>query len=398
VSQPPPFGTPSPSVHRQARIEALLRKRPRGLSTAAPGTHAAQPTKTITQASLVLTYLHPAVLPNLRTLILTEVPLTVRQSSPIIPALKSFISACADESALALLCAQTNYSLPPGRARHIAELDHARSLFALRTIVLEMAQPVDATKGTEKGWKHSRQRQSMSKSSTGDRDSENLWSAAQNDFSFFGEEGEEEDECGIYQHDPDKYFPTAYLDDKIAVGPEDADRGNAVPNSPHGSFSSATFSSSAFSPLPSSTGSTTLRSPRELPLGRNRRSSNETQRGKLPRSSGTGTASRAKGPPPTSNPTAKGSAEPMVDVVAELAAWRRERKTVYSNEVRRRCMIRGVSGSTSPSNTETSAADMLFVDGYWSGEVKVVRNAAPKGRTGVVDMYGNYFEKGYLYP
>ena len=39
-----------------------------------------------------------------------------------------------------------------------------------------------------------------------------------------------------------------------------------------------------------------------------------------------------------------------------------------------------------------------FVEGYWDGEVKVVRNAAPKGRSGVVDMYGNYFEKGYLYP
>jgi hypothetical protein len=39
-----------------------------------------------------------------------------------------------------------------------------------------------------------------------------------------------------------------------------------------------------------------------------------------------------------------------------------------------------------------------FVEGHWKGEVKIVRNAAPKGRTGVVDMYGNYFEKGYLYP
>lgn len=39
-----------------------------------------------------------------------------------------------------------------------------------------------------------------------------------------------------------------------------------------------------------------------------------------------------------------------------------------------------------------------FVEGHWKGEVKIVRNAVPKGRTGVVDMYGNYFEKGYLYP
>lgn len=42
--------------------------------------------------------------------------------------------------------------------------------------------------------------------------------------------------------------------------------------------------------------------------------------------------------------------------------------------------------------------DMSFVEGHWKGEVKVVRNSAPKGRTGVVDVYGNYFEKDYLYP
>jgi hypothetical protein len=40
----------------------------------------------------------------------------------------------------------------------------------------------------------------------------------------------------------------------------------------------------------------------------------------------------------------------------------------------------------------------LHVEGHWKGEVKIVRNASPKGRSGVVDIYGNYFEKGYLYP
>jgi pectate lyase len=39
-----------------------------------------------------------------------------------------------------------------------------------------------------------------------------------------------------------------------------------------------------------------------------------------------------------------------------------------------------------------------FVEGHWKGELKVVRNPMPKVRSGVVDMYGNYFEKGYLYP
>jgi len=50
------------------------------------------------------------------------------------------------------------------------------------------------------------------------------------------------------------------------------------------------------------------------------------------------------------------------------------------------------------STGEINDIDMKHVEGHWQGEIKVVRNAMPKGRTGMVDMYGNYFEKGYLYP
>jgi pectate lyase len=39
-----------------------------------------------------------------------------------------------------------------------------------------------------------------------------------------------------------------------------------------------------------------------------------------------------------------------------------------------------------------------FVEGHWKGEIKIVRNPTSKMRSGMVDMYGNYFEKGYLYP
>ena len=66
-----------------------------------------------------------------------------------------------------------------------------------------------------------------------------------------------------------------------------------------------------------------------------------------------------------------------------------------------------LSASPSLSNQPRSLSPILsvpqlamahYVEGYWKGEVKIVRNPTPKGRSGMVDMYGNYFEKGYLYP
>ncbi|KIX00725.1 uncharacterized protein Z518_09790 [Rhinocladiella mackenziei CBS 650.93] len=461
---PQPRGTPSPipaaTQHRHARIEALLSKRPPGMAS-----KITQPGSSVPKATIPdLSSLHPALLPNLRTLILTNVPTAVPKSSTLVAALKSFISACADESALSHLLARTDYSLPPGRARHMAELEHARSLFALRTIVLEMEQPAGQPANGQRGWQHSRQRISMSKSSTGDLDSENLWSAAENDFSFFGEEGEEHAECGIYQHDPEKYFPTAHFDDKILLIPDD-NPPESGSSSPHGSF----HGQSTLSPFSMNYGGSSgvLRSPRNLPLGRNRRSSNEAQRNGDPRSflnelhggqtspkltnSRSSYQSQPQVPTPTSNPVEKEEEEPKIDVVAELAAWRKERKKAYEDELARYRMSRVGSGranslhsqSNGPSghghgflssprgygygfdhgaglgsigyahangttdtrpqtpaglSGEVNDIDMKFIEGHWKGEIKVIRNPTPKGRTGVVDMYGNYFEKGYLYP
>ncbi|KAL9600988.1 MAG: hypothetical protein Q9219_002810 [cf. Caloplaca sp. 3 TL-2023] len=62
------------------------------------------------------------------------------------------------------------------------------------------------------------------------------------------------------------------------------------------------------------------------------------------------------------------------DVIQELTKFRRERKSAYEAALRR--------GEKS-------------VEGYWPGEVKVVRNQG--GKTAAVDFYGNYFEKGYIY-
>ncbi|KAJ9603681.1 hypothetical protein H2200_011867 [Cladophialophora chaetospira] len=459
VITPPKPVSLSPSVattqHRQARIDALLAKRPPGMSSRAQQSSPVVPKITVQ----TLTTLHPGVLPNLRTLILTDVPTTVPKSSPVVPALKAFISACADEAALAQLLARTDYSLPPGRARHIAELEQARSLFALRTIILEMERPGAKKTTTQRAWQHSRQRISMSKSSTGDRDSENLWSAAENDFSFFGEGGEEQAECGIYEHDPEKYFPTAHFDDKILLGPDD-NPPESGSNSPHGSFQGQ----NTLSPFSMNYSQGTLRSPRNLPLGRNRRSSNESQRNGITRTvlaemqGGPVIPKLMNGPfrpqsrdsmlPPTSNPVQQEEEEPKVDVIAEVAAWRKERKKAFEDELARHRMSRAGHGRSTSINNHTNGdasaprgygygfdhgagpgslsysqshangnastttrpqtssgpsgdvndIDMKFVEGHWKGEIKVIRNAMPQGRTGVVDMYGNYFEKGYLYP
>lgn len=400
-----PVHQSSTSTARLAQIDLLLKKRPAALKSY--GDHKAGELSTDVVANL-LSDLHPAVLPNLRSLILTGVPASVPPSSPVISALKKFISACADEDALAHLRAKTNYSLPPGRARMDAETHHAKSLFALRVVILEMAQPGQTSakaKLQTKGWGHLRQRISMSKSSTGDRDSENFMTAAENDFSFFGEEGEEQDECGIYQHDPEKYFPTSHMDGLIAVSPEE--NMNQTGTSPANS-------SNEFNLARTVTRSPTiLRSPRDLPLGRPRRSSSSASSRPSIRSIAEVQGSHVPPPTPQSRmqpiqPAQLAAEEPMVNVIDELAKWRKERKAAFEEAVFRwRAAQSGIlqRGTLSRSIGEmlNSAAlrddrDMPFVEGHWKGEIKVIRNSAPKGRTGIVDVYGNYFEKGYLYP
>ena len=62
-----------------------------------------------------------------------------------------------------------------------------------------------------------------------------------------------------------------------------------------------------------------------------------------------------------------------VDVVQELAKFRKERKAAYETALER---------------------GLLHVDGYWPGEVKVVRGHHTGGK---MDYYGNHFEKGGVY-
>ncbi|BDD60660.1 hypothetical protein MPDQ_006619 [Monascus purpureus] len=327
-------------------------------------------------------YLHPSHVPHLETLVLTDVPSHVPENSRILTSLIRFITACSDESLLATLQAKSDYSLPPGRSRLRAEQQQSRALFALSRLVLEIA-PTSKELPKLTPWTPLSYRDGPFRSSGGDRDSEALWSAAINDFSFFGEE-----ECGIPENDPGKYFPMAALNEKVTLVPEDDGPGIpelAATEAGHQTLSSASGSSA--------TSSTT----------------NE------------------KGP--------KQKQVPEVDLVAELAAFRRAKKAQYEEliwrdrENRRRntnasagdvgsplsatallSPISPVSASAlasslqppSPSSTTSSMSSFFpmthYVEGHWKGEVNVIRNATPKGRSGMVDMYGNYFEKGYLYP
>ncbi|KAB8215926.1 hypothetical protein BDV33DRAFT_194832 [Aspergillus novoparasiticus] len=327
-------------------------------------------------------YLHPSFVPHLETLVLTDVPSHVPANSPILRSLIRFITACSNEALLATLQAGSDYSLPPGRARAKAEQERSRSLFALRRLVLEVT-PVEKTTAKLTAWKSMSYQQGASRSSTGDQDLEKLWTAAAGDFSFFGE-----DECGVPNHDPGRYFPMAALNEKVTLIPEDDDSGNSGNSTP------ASSARKLHRPeVPSSYGS------RSRPSFIN------------------------SGPARNDGGVVSPQAEaPEVDLVAELAAFRRSKKAEYEGLLRRDRKRRSTVGTTSsllsPSGSLSSfgplspspslstlaavSAPQLamshYVEGYWKGEVKIVRNPEPKGRSGVVDMYGNYFEKGYLYP
>lgn len=321
----------SPTLSNNMRaqmIQNLLAKRPRNQSIPLQGGKESR-----------FPYLHPSHIPHMETLVLTDVPSHVAPNSSIPHVLIRFITACSNEALLATLQAGSDYSLPPGQARMQAEQQRSRSLFGLRRLVLEIT-PVDTSKLTS--WKPGNQHNATGHSSTGDRDSENLWSAAVDDFSFFGEE-----ECGVPENDPSKYFPMAVLNEKVSLMPSEDDS-VVLPNSPQlGShLSQSTKASSSASTVGHKT-------------------------------------------------------EQTIDLVAELAAFRRGKKAEYEQVVRRERGRRstigaGASSLLSPSPPHISLSH--FVEGYWKGEVKIVRNPMPNMRTGMVDMYGNYFEKGYLYP
>lgn len=69
--------------------------------------------------------------------------------------------------------------------------------------------------------------------------------------------------------------------------------------------------------------------------------------------------------------------QPSYDVVAEIAKFRKERKAAYNNLV--------MMGNINPD-----------VEGYWPGDVTVVRKS-PNQELGELDCYGNRYESGWFY-
>ncbi|KAJ4984142.1 hypothetical protein SVAN01_10374 [Stagonosporopsis vannaccii] len=144
--------------------------------------------------------LHPGMLPRIHTLVLTDVP-TSTNDPELIHRLIRYIKDAAEEASIAKQRAKHTYMLPPGRSRNIAEREYARSLFALKRIVFEMAPPQVVHKKISTSW-----RAYPTKSSTEDADSEAFWEAATHDFSFFDDE-----ECGVPTRESGRGMPLAAM-------------------------------------------------------------------------------------------------------------------------------------------------------------------------------------------
>lgn len=166
----------------------------------------------------------PGMLPNLRTLTLTDVP-SYTTSPKVAEALIEFIKDCAAETELAKFQARLepdHIRRPGGRQYKQQHNSSARKIFALRRIVLEMApgttflspQRAQTSKFTR-----------STKSSTEDADSEALWSAAENDFTFFDDDDEE---CGLPAAEPGSWIPYSALTEKIMM-PSDGPQNGKLP-------------------------------------------------------------------------------------------------------------------------------------------------------------------------
>jgi Leucine-rich repeat (LRR) protein len=124
----------------------------------------------------------PSMLPNLKTLTLTDVPSTTHRRH-FAESLSLFIQECAEEEELARLEELAHYQ----DVNQIPQWDHytPQSTLRLQRIVLEMtshAEPLAPPRSPR------HKRESFTKSSTEDPDSELFMQESQSDFSFFGED------------------------------------------------------------------------------------------------------------------------------------------------------------------------------------------------------------------
>ena len=131
----------------------------------------------------------PSMLPNLKILTLTDVPSTTRRRD-ITDALILFMQECAEEEELARL--EDLERRQEGRGSPTEKRDPC-SMFKLQRLVLEISSDPEPT-GPPRSPRRSPgrsprgKRESFSKSSTEDRDSETFMQASETDFSFFGED------------------------------------------------------------------------------------------------------------------------------------------------------------------------------------------------------------------
>ena len=245
----------------------------------------------------------PGTFLALQTLILTDIP-NFDEDGHVVSGLKSFIEDCAEEVKLADLRASIQHAMiqkSGGRPRYGYHRRRAREPFSLRRIVLEMAPLRSETSSTVEGflspctptsssWKHQ-----GNNSAIDDPDTAAFWMAAQDDFSFFGEE-----ECGLPADEPALHFPLSSVSGKMVH--------------PIGNIQAAE------PPVP--------------------------QQPEKPNHSG-------------------------LDVVRALTEFRKQRKAAHESAVN---------------------IGQKYVQGYWPGEVKVVRKlGSNQFRGGSVDYYRNYF-------
>ena len=239
--------------------------------------------------------LSPGALPALRSLALTDVPCT-HEDHHVIDALKRFLQDCAEEVKLAELQAlieQETLHLP-GPFRSVQQHYRPRELFALQSLVLEMAAPkYDNTskfKSTTLPNSSSGSSTDRCRSSTEDPDTEAFWAAQENDFSFFGDE-----ERGLPAEEPGMHFPLSMLSEKVVMPTDTLHPGDL-----------------------------TLQQPSNSHIG--------------------------------------------VDVVQELSKFRRERKAAYERAL---------------------SLGEKYVDGYWPGEVKIIRHKGGDSHQNGWDYFSN---------
>ena len=253
----------------------------------------------------------PAMLPRLRTLTLSDIPCK-DFTNEVVESLIRFIGHCAMEAEFARLhaCASLVGDTRNTDQPRLSQVrDNARDNFALSRIVLEMGPPGSSKHNNSETTLQPVNFSYRTKSSTEDADSEALWSAQENDFTFFGDD----EECGLPAQEPGWHQPDlAVLSEKVLVQPEEEMQSEQQPPA----FSSSSSSSSRPS---------------------------------------------------------KKTIDAGVDVIHELAKFRKERKIVYEEALKQ---------------------GKRFVDGYWPGEVKVVRWQLQQQKNHQIDYYGNYSERG----